>query len=138
MLTRLGVPVGFGETKQETWERQHKERMKENKKRKLEAISKTVIEALLKKKLKAPEDDPNHEEYSKPCCKSPRFDIRNNEPAGCIDFPDGSVMEVWRCVACGKIPEHPNAPPIHVFSDSEDEEIYENPFAAFREGAYYF
>ncbi len=98
--------------------------MKESKKRKLEAISKTVIEAL-KKKLKAPEDDPNH-------------DIRNNEPAGCIDFPDGSVMEVWRCVACGKIPEHPNAPPIHVFSDSEDEEIYENPFAAFREGAYYF
>jgi len=126
LLTRLGVPVGFGETKHETWERQHRELNK--KKRKLEELSHKVIQ-VLKKKIKSPEDDPTHEEYQIPCCKSPRFDCRNNEPAGMIRFPDGSMMEVWRCLACGEIPKRPNAPPVEEFSDNEEEEeVYGFPF----------
>jgi len=30
------------------------------------------------------------------------------------------MMEVWRCLARGKIPHHPNAPPLEEFSDDDD------------------
>jgi hypothetical protein len=44
------------------------------------------------------------------------------ELAGFIPFPDGSVMEVWRCMNCKKIPARPNAPPIQEFSDHSDDD----------------
>ena len=122
LLSRLGVPIGFGESFDEKFRR---ERMESNKKkRKLEELSKQVTEH----HWKSPEDDPGHEEYTIPCCKAPRFDAGRREPAGCIMFPDGSMMEVWRCLACGKIPEKPNAPPIQEFSDDEGEatDVYDD------------
>lgn len=124
MLTRLGVPVGFGETKHETWMREERERSKKRK-RKLKALSHQVIQQP-KKNFKSPHEDPTHEEYEIPCCSSPRFP-RGEEPSGMILFPDGSMMEVWRCAACGKIPGRPNAPPIIEDTESDVEE-YQREF----------
>ena len=108
LLTRLGVPVGFGETAEEKWKREASERNK--KRRKLEKLLSKV----------RPEDDPSHEDYEVRCCKFARFNCQGTEPAGMIRFPDGSCMEVWRCLTCGKIPQHPNAPPIQEYSDAEE------------------
>lgn len=123
LLLRLGVPDGFGESSHETMMRQHKEKMKAaKKKRKANPSSELAhLAALMERKQRSvrDEDDPTHDHYEIPCCANPRVDY-NREPSGMITWPDGSISEVWRCLACGKIPEQPNAPPIEEFS-SDDE-----------------
>jgi hypothetical protein len=116
MLGRLGVPTGFGESQSNKSDREHREIMKKLKKRLgLDNLTTTKKN----KKQKLPEDDPDHEEYTIDCCKN--FRSGNEDPAGCIMFPDGSCMEVWRCLNCGKIPQKPNAPPIHEYDEEGDE-----------------
>lgn len=117
LLERLGVPTGFGETSHEKFTREMKE-LEKKRKRRAEQLFSTK-----KKKSLEPQDDPNHEEYMEKCCNAPRFPSWNDDtqPAGCIYFPDGSVMEVYRCLACGKIPNRPNAPPIEEFSDDDED-----------------
>jgi hypothetical protein len=67
-------------------------------------------------------------DYStKKCCKAPLHhfpgwnDSSTKKPAGCIHFCDGSLMEGWQYMVCGKIPAHPNTPPIQKYSDHESD-----------------
>ena len=67
-------------------------------------------------------EDPEHENFVADCCDNP--DFSNKRAAGAMYHADGSITEVWRCSACGEIPERPNAlVPIREFSsDNEDDE----------------
>lgn len=115
LLQRLGVPDGFGETASDKYTRELNEQYKQ-------ILGNTLPEKELlarKKNRINPENDPTHEEYTVDCCDNPicGSTSRNIEPAGCINWPDGSVSEVWRCLNCGEIPKYPNKPLIHEFSD---------------------
>jgi hypothetical protein len=119
LLERLGVPTGFGETSLETLTRETNELLKKRK-----VLQQQQMHKNKKSKLLSPADDPSHEEYTLKCCNTPRFENNSVEPAGAIFFRDGSLMEVWRCMNCHKIPQMPNAPPIEEFSDhSDDDEL---------------
>lgn len=124
MLGRLGVPTGFEKSFLDKITRDKNEILKKRK----QHTNKAVVAVHQKKQKKlSPEDDPAHEEYTVQCCKASRFPVRGDrvEPAGYIDWPDGSVAELYRCLACGKIPQKPNAPPIHEYSDNEDDDYSE-------------
>lgn len=126
LLTRLGVPVGFGETPSEKTAREIKELLAKRKQQTSELYASALTKKLKKDPLslstQEPSEDPNHEEYSEPCCAEPTFPGYRDyvEPAGCISFRDGSMMEVWRCLTCGQIPHYPNASPVEVYSDREE------------------
>jgi hypothetical protein len=66
-----------------------------------------------------PTQDPSHILYEELCCESPSFDYDAQPPAGCIVYEDGSMSGVWQCLGCGKVPTHPNAPPIHFYDDDD-------------------
>jgi hypothetical protein len=119
LLGRLGVPIDFEESILDMIARESNEILKKRKKQEQQQHMKAVCHPP-QKKQKAfldPEDDPAHEEYTVQCCKASRFPgLRDRvEPAGYIDWPDGGVSELYRCLACAKIPQKPNAPPIHEY-----------------------
>ena len=72
-----------------------------------------------KRKTLTPHLDPTHTDYELSCCDEPRFDCFDTVPAGGIWYSDGSMADVWRCLACGQIPHRPNAPPVEEYRDDE-------------------
>ena len=121
LLDRLGVPKGYGETSYEKTMREFAELERADKKRRKEQSQALgLLAATLKRSRYNPEDDPTHQYYTVKCCDDMKF--RNDDkPEGAIFFPDGSLMEVGRCLTCGKFPTYPNAPPImECSSDDED------------------
>ena len=116
LLERLGVPTGFGETSDEKWKREFNELQKSTKQ----------ADQDNKKKLKTldPEDDPTHQDYIEKCCAAPCFPSwhAQTKPAGYFQYPNGSMIEVWRCPACGKIPARPNAPPIQEYDHDDNDD----------------
>ncbi|KAL7532676.1 hypothetical protein ACHAWF_004211 [Thalassiosira exigua] len=127
LLERLGVPRGFGETPAEKRDKEWKKKMhgwrKEGKERKARMEKARALVAAVAAQKKAAtlrlEHDPTHEEYEEPCCDNRTFDF-DTQPSGCINYPDGSMSEVWRCVSCGKIPKYPNKPPVIEFSTDDE------------------
>ena len=120
LLSRLGVPLHFGETSSERSSRKTNEMMKEiTKKRK--AQEEALLQLLKKAKNQIdPEDDPNHMYYSEDCCENAKFPVSYHADAeGCIVYPDGSIQEVHRFLSCGGFPKFPNAPPIQFLSDDD-------------------
>jgi hypothetical protein len=71
-----------------------------------------------------------HLYYTKKCSKAPHFPGWDGSPtkpplAASIFVMAGS-WRFWQCMACGKIPAHPSAPPIQEYldhkSDNEEEQ----------------
>ena len=126
MLKRLGVPKGYGES---AAQRSRQEREKKAERKRLAEAEASWLSLPQNKKVKAPEDDPTHVHYTERCCNAPRFPRRfdPDQPAGHIIFPDGSLMEVYRCLNCGQVPRMPNAPPIRMHSES-DHRTHEEDF----------
>ena len=124
LLERLGVPLGFGETASETFDRECKERERVRKKQKKEQekkqqemqqipslptlpVSQAILFTLaaataaaandLNNYDESTEDDPTHKNYVQPCCDEPKFaKWGENKPAGAIYHRDGGVTEVAR------------------------------------------
>ena len=114
---------GFGLTSEEKALKASKKRAREEKKKERQAEKK-------KKAEEAAEEASEDWDYCV-CCDKQDFGAQNNpNPAGCIAFPDGSMMEVWRCVSCGEIPRYPNAPPVTVFSSDDDDDDEEEEESA--------